>query len=119
MIDIDTQMKCLKLAWVNRYYTKNYEDNACLQILHHGIPVVNILENTFWFCSLKKSDLKKFIGQGYNLDFWKEVAMIWFQLFFHTPVNKTSIENEILWLNSHIRIKKNCYKTWFEKGIIE
>ena len=43
-----------------------------------------------------------------------------FQLFFHTPVNKTSLENEILWLNSHIRIKKApvCYKTWFEKGII-
>ena len=46
--------------------------------------------------------------------------MTWFQLLFHTPVNKTSIESEILWINSHIRIQNApvCYKTWFEKDII-
>ena len=64
MIDIDTQMKCLKLAWVNRYFKKNNEENACVQILHHGIPVVNTLKNTFWFCNLKDSDLKKIHTPG-------------------------------------------------------
>ena len=46
--------------------------------------------------------------------------MTWFQLFFQTPVNKTSIENERLWLNSHTRIQNAPvgYKTWFEKGVI-
>ena len=111
-----TDMKCrndaLKMQWIARLYDN---DDTLTELAHYNLNA-KIKDQLFWECNLKECDVN--ILECKN-EFWKQTVTAWSRINFHDPTAE-QIPNQILWYNSHIRIKNVpvCIKKMYEKGVL-
>ena len=113
--NMGTQDKALKLGWMERY--KN----------SHSLPSNYLLDRKYkatseiiWDCNLKKEDIKH-IFKNKTGTFVHQVLHYWCEIHFHgVTCDKQNVENQIIWLNSNIRINNQpiFYVDWYKKGIL-
>ena len=78
-------------------------------------------ENTtgelIWLCNLNKRDID--LVRSFKESFWRDVLIDWREINFCTPTSKNQVINQIIWLNSNIRIgyKPIDFVKWRKKGI--
>ena len=61
----------------------------------------NIENSTIWKFNLNPTDAK---SEFKNNTFWDFLMYTWACFNFQTPQNYENITNEIVWMNSHIRV---------------
>ena len=112
------QDKALKLNWVKRYKSSN--NLPCLYYLNKIYPCASEL---IWDCNLHENDIGVlFKDSAFVPKVLEQVLKYWCQLHFHGKVytcDKTQIENQILWLNSNIKVGNQVifYTDWYRKGV--
>ena len=76
----------------------------------------NPVRDLIWRCSIMEEDIRILFPEG----FWRDVLQVWSKIHFDVPVTKGEVLNEILWLNSNIRInfKPVFYADMFAKNIV-
>ena len=72
----------------------------------------------FFKCNLSYKDFTKhFCNKNVN-QFWKDVFICWCQIHFKKPLKFVDIKEQIIWLNSYIRVnnKPVFYTRWYSAG---
>lgn len=69
-----------------------------------------------WLCNIKPSD----VGKIMTPSFWRDVLFAWAKTHWHSPEDCTKAAAQVLWYNSHIRIKSqtNFLPNAFKAGIL-
>ncbi len=112
--NLDTTLKANKITWVKRLTLA--DDNCMWKILaKHAfkIDVKLLFEINATF-----ADLQSILKTNLN-SFWRDVLKAWCDYNYKDPMDKYSIQHQVIWYNSFIRINaKPCfYKKWLEKGV--
>lgn len=94
LVDIQSKDFALKTKWV--YYYKNFD--MVRNLANCYLPE---LGSDFWKCNMKI----KVINENMEDSFWKDVAISWAHINYHTPKTRNQVLKEFIWLNSHIKIK--------------
>ena len=108
--DLKVKDKSLKIGWI--------------QILENDAKLSNIVYNNIapdlkekiWSCSMNVADVKYFFN---DINFWKQVLEAWFE-FKNISDGLTTPQQQILWLNSSIRINNRPFLwiTPLRKGLL-
>ena len=110
MVDIYKKDMSLKIAWVKRI-AENPPYTICPIIDKYcKLPVHLLLR-----CNLAKHDVQ-FCFTKVIPSFWLHVFEYWCQYNYRKPENVTSYSNEIIWLNSNIKIGG---KIAFNRAMVE
>ena len=108
MIDLESMVKALRLAWLKRIFNAN--DGTWKRYLQHQLKTVGRL--FFLNCNY---DVKDYT---FTSQFYRELLLWWSQFrdSFATDINWTNI----IWNNKEIRIDKKpiFYKNFYESGFI-
>ena len=56
-----------------------------------------------WKCNINKKDVKVVCNS--KTGFWVETLQIWSECHFHQPQNVSEVKNQVIWLNSLIKVK--------------
>ena len=107
-------LKANKITWVKRLTLA--DDNCMWKILaKHAfkIDVGLLFEMNATF-----TDLQNILKANVN-SFWRDVLKAWCEYNYKNPIDKYSVQHQVIWDNSFIRINaKPCfYKKWLEKGV--
>lgn len=108
LLDIKKRDIALKTQWI-----PTLKEFPIIKILaDQFLPLVSEI---FWRCNFSSNDAKTLPTSG----FWRDVAIAWSEINFHTPSNKTQIRRQILWFNSHIKIDRKmiCYRAMYQVGV--
>ena len=115
MIDLCSFNKSLKTTWVKRYLDTT---NSGKWKLLFDMELKKYDCQSFFRCNLNVRDTKEMIKV--SDPFLEEVLEYWAEINFeHQITSKTNFQEQVLWLNSLIRInnKPIFFKDWLEKGI--
>ena len=110
--NLTTQNKSLKISWIIRM-----KDNPAWEVF--VTKQLGEIGELFWECNLHQSDTKeihvKFVGS-----FVKDIIDAWCEYNYYTPKDKVHILNQLIWLNSFIKIDKKVvlYNSWLQAGVI-
>ncbi len=112
---LDTILKANKITWVKRFMLA---DNKCMWKV--------LAQNTFriqdtgllFEMNATFVDLQNLLKARVN-SFWIDVLKAWCDYNHKNPIDKYSIQQQVIWYNSFIRVNgKPCfYKKWLEKGV--
>ena len=112
LVDFKLKDDSLKLSWIPYLLT----DRALADIAYQQLAPE--LKENIWHCNLSPDDIScigpKKHFQTHN--FWKEVLETWCE-FNYQPLDDCNPGNEIVWLNSHIKVGgkpvlwKQCYRS--------
>ena len=107
--------RSLKLAWIKRMVDSGMSETS--PFLYHNIKIDPHL---LFQCNIKVEDLG-FIWQNKPSSFWIDVLKAWCTSNYRTPNNIEKPDEEIIWLNSNIKVNRNpiFYRNMFSKGIIQ
>ena len=107
MIDLETMVKSLRLAWLKRIFSVN--DGTWKNYLHHVLKCYG--GSLLFYCNYTVNDLTIFS------QFYTELLQWWAEFRDEFSAEKTW--RNIIWNNKDIRIdnKPIFYKTFFESGI--
>ena len=114
MPDCRNFCKVLKIVWIKRFYDKS-ED------VRWKIVFANSLESLggmlLFKCNFKEDE--QFINEIKN-PFVRDLVKCWALVHYKEPENNQDLLNQILWLNSEIRIGKKVFfwKKWYKYGIV-
>jgi len=107
MIELETMVKCLRLAWLKRIFSEN--DGTWKNYLHH---ILKRFGGPFLFhCNYNTKDLT------ISSQFYTKLLQWWAD--FRDEFSAEKPWHNIIWNNKDIRIdnKPIFYKTFFESGI--
>ena len=109
LVNLAAKQQTIKISWV--YKLDNFLETCLYKNLN------DTLQCLIWKCNIKKSDVKKKFGSE---TFWSQMLLSWSDLNFHVPDNKKGVLSQLLWYNSHIKIKGEiiCWKHWVDKNIL-
>ena len=106
MIDLETMVKSLRLAWLKRIFSEN--DGTRKNYLHHALKCYG--GSLLFHCNYNVKDLTIFS------QFYTELLQWWAE--FRDEFSAEKPWHNIIWNNKDIRIDKPIfYKTFFECGI--
>ena len=111
MIDFETKVNSLKLSWILRALTNPESTwNLIISEMLNKIPFDYILR-----CRSNCTHLLSKIPA-----FYRNIYKTWLAFQFPTPINKSNIMQENLWLNKYITIENKpiIWVKWLEKGIL-
>lgn len=95
----------LKTQWVANYKKFNKIANlADFFLPNQGLD--------FWNCNISLEDAEKLSISNH---FWRDVAISWAKFNWHSPKSTYQILEQVIWLNSHIKIKNQLVsapQTW-------
>ena len=76
----------------------------------------NPIGDLIWQTQLHKEDIKLICE---NQSFWRNILTVWCELNTQLVTTKRQVEEQVIWLNSNIRINKkpSLYVNWYKKGI--
>ena len=107
MIDLETMIKSLQLAWLKRIFSEN--DGTWKNYLHH---ILNSFGSPFLFhCNYNIKDLT------ISSQFYTELLQWWVD--FRDELSAEKLWHNVIWNNKDIRIdnKPIFYTTFFKSGI--
>ena len=109
LVDIEAKGMALKITWLKVLS----EETELQAVVYQNIQP--IIREKIWNCNLKPEDVHLFITEP----FWKDVFTAWFT-FKQKNDNLTKVEQQIIWLNSNIRIAGMplLWKKGYEKGLL-
>ena len=81
-------------------------------------PEIKIFNSLFWECNFTQKDIEIYLHGRKQLSFWRDLLTLWGVFNYSVPNTKNEIKNEIIWLNSHIKIGKKIvfYQKFIGKG---
>ena len=99
----------LKASWVKIIQT----DSFLAELAYRKLGNIG---NVIWKTNLKSDDVYKVFGHG----FWPDVLAAWSCYNFIKDVAEVEISNQVIWLNSHLRIANSVffYKNAFDEGLL-
>ena len=110
---LSTKDESLKIAWVKRIL-----DNEETHISPFLARFLKVNVHMFFRCNLKETDIH-FSWYQKPSSFWRNVLSIWCKSNYRLASEVEFPEEELLWLNSNIRINGNVvfFKKMYEKGV--
>ena len=113
--NISLRDKTLKIEWIRRLHSD--EGDTTITKLAYFMINTEITNELFWECNFSPQDVEQFkiISR-----FWCSVVQSWAHYNFHTPKGEAQCSNQIIWYNSHVKVKGRLIflSNWYEKGII-
>ena len=101
LVDIRKKHLALLINWIK--IAKTNKEIWVLARNHFG----DYMENDFiWKCNISPDDVKLNFKEG----FWKNVLYAWSTINYQCPQNDDNILEQIIWLNSNIKIDKKVIK---------
>ena len=94
LVDIEARQSALKTSWILRLESDHFLATCAYSELN---PT---LRNLIWRCNLAPRDVRMLFGDG----FWAKILLAWSNVQYNTPSTKSQIWNQIIWLNSYIRV---------------
>ena len=95
LVDLDIKDKALKVQWVFRVI----KDELLRTLAYNMLD--NKIGDLIWEVNLNKKDIK-FLSK--NEGFWIDVFEAWSEWTYEDPKTREHVRNQIIWLNSDIRI---------------
>ena len=110
LVNILKRDESLKLDWVFRYLQQTDIANRADEALG------NCACTMLWSCSLNTRDAVKIFSTNH---FWGDVLTVWTKYSYQLPTQKREVLEEILWLNSNIRVRNTpvYYRDFVQAGI--
>ena len=111
LIDLYAKDLSLKVPWIRRIHQNAFTRS----IAEYFIPKLKLLEEKLWQCNINSKDIDGMVTES----FYKDVWMAWSKINHKAPKGCKEILEQIIWLNSFIRInnKPVLYKKCIEIGI--
>ena len=111
LIDIARKQDAIKILALFQSETDKF--------LHHRMhqQLEPKLESVIWKCNISPQDVSK----KYDTEnFWPQALLAWSKIHYHRPSNKQEIGEQILWLNSHIKIKGETilWQKWLKQNVL-
>ena len=89
------------MQWVQPLESNKLFDYVYPVFLNTGV------HNMIWHCNIRKCDVKLLkLGTG----FWTTLLEEWTEINYHKPQNITEISDQIIWYNSHLKLKGQFIK---------
>ena len=109
LVDLSAKQKAIKVSWIFKDL-----DPFLSMCLYEALD--QKLGELIWRCNLDPKDATKVFSEK---NFWVDILKAWCELNFKKEVTQGEIENQIIWLNSHIKRegKPFVWHHWIEKGI--
>ena len=95
LTDLKTKDKALKLTWIQILHN---EPELRRIVEYNTVPVMG---KNIWMCNLLPKEVALFVKDT----FWKEVFEAWFE-FLKKEDHVSRRTNDIIWMNSDIKVKK-------------
>ncbi len=97
MIDVSCKERAIKATWAVRIYN-NYEASWVKLAYEHLGPKLGPL---IWKCNISAKDVPNL---SISNAFWNDVLISWCSYHFHEPSTKPEVKNQVLWMNSFLKI---------------
>ena len=112
LVNLHNKDRALKIQWVFRI-----QQNPMIKALAYEL-MDNPIGDLIWEATLDKADIKYFCTKE---NFWTDVLEVWGELNCYMPKNAQQVKNQMIWMNSNIRIndKPVVYGKWINSGIIK
>ena len=98
LTDLNKRDQSLRIYWIVKYF--EYED---IRTLANYALNNNKVGGYIWEASLKEKDINKM----FRPHFWRDVLVAWNNYKYTFPVNATQVKNQVIWLNSAIKVEDN------------
>ena len=111
LVNIRAKQDALKIGWFYKIDT----DPMLSECVYNELDIH--LRNIIWRCNLSPKDSAKHFGKD---SFWKQLLFAWGKINFKEPMNKESILEQIIWLNTFIKCGEEMlsWKSWIDKDIL-
>ena len=111
VVDIKIKDLAMKFQWI---FCQQH--NQSIKTLA-TVALDNKIGNLIWECQLSKKDFRKIFKKK---NFWIDLLKNWNEHNYLNPLDGEAVKEQILWLNSKIRVNKEpvCWINWIQKGII-
>ena len=110
LVNMTAKQNALKITWISKL--KN--DTLLATCAYHNLDPH--LADLIWKCNISPKDVKTHFSKS----LWKEVLKAWSVINFWDPQNKSQVQDQVLWLNSNIKVRGKLiswYK-WIGAGIL-
>ena len=100
LVNLKAKQDALKISWI----FKVENDNILLKCLQSDLNYCNagkVLRQDIWRCNIAPKDCIKLFPKN---NFWSEMLYAWSKINFNTAPDTADILEQVIWLNSHIRI---------------
>ena len=107
LCNLTHRQDALKMMWI-------FEDDPTIKHFAHE-KLSKSLGDLVWKCNLSEKDARK----AFVSSIWQQVMLPWCKVNF-CEVNISNVRNQVIWLNSHIRISNRPiqWTTWILKDIV-
>ena len=112
----DTTCATQQITWVKRIIDSENKNSQWGTLVQHVLcPVGGV---TVFKCNIKKEEVSRLTIKS---QFWQDVLSSWCNYNYVCDVTNANINNQIIWLNSHIRIENKLvyHKDCIENGLLE
>ena len=111
LVDIRKKHVSLLFNWVN-----DCQSNLQIGNLAEWFINKHVKDGKIWKFNLSARDSKQIYK---DRTFWSELVNMWHKFSFYEPQNKESIEKQIIWNNSCIKVSNEVVykKKWIEKDV--
>ena len=111
LVDLSCKQDALKIDWIFRLESDPFLADCALQNLdkHLGLLI--------WYCNLSYKDA---VNMYRTDNFWHQVLRAWSKINYSVPATREEILEQVIWLNSQIRIENKPVKWghWINRGIV-
>ena len=111
LVDVNAKRKSLQIAVI----FKSEDDNFLRECMYNSLEPV--LGSVIWRCNINVKDVRERFDTN---NFWGQALEAWAEINFRYPDCENTVKDEIIWLNSHIRInnKPILWAKWIKTGIL-
>ena len=94
LVNLVKKYQALSTSWIYLCIT----NPSCCNLAEYFLKVP---ERMIWKCNLSKQDAENMFSEAY---FWKNVICSWCEFNFQIPQSYSTIVNQVVWYNLHLRI---------------
>ena len=108
LVDLRKRDSALKIHWLNRIHDS---DGVLMELAYYHIHTT-LNSELLWECNFHTDDVK-YACKAKGV--WLSVIKAWATFHYESPSSKNEVMNQVMWFNSHLRVKGKPFM-WKKTG---